>query len=124
MGTHCTGFPSGARADETSGWLGFVRFACGVVADAREVGGEAAVVLHDLAVGEEEGEELVAGHIRGRAGAEAGVGTEAAGDLGLELAAGEGRGGEVNEAEDFVAVDVFGGIHGMSIEDQQGLGET
>ncbi len=81
-----------------------------MIADAGGVGGEAAVVFDEFAAGEEEGEKFVAGHVGGGAGAEADVGAVEAVEGGFEFGAGGGGGGFVDEAEDFVAVDVFGGI--------------
>jgi hypothetical protein len=80
----------------------------GVVADAGGVGGETAVAFDDLAAGEKEVEKLVAGHVGGGAGAEADVGAVEAVEGGFQFAACEGRWGFMDQAEDFVAVDVGG----------------
>ena len=84
--------------------------ALGVVADTRRVGGEAALVFDQLAAGEQETQYLLARHVGCGARAEAGLGTVAAGKLGFEFRTRGRRGGFVNEAEDFVAVNVFNGI--------------
>ncbi len=93
-----------------------------MIAGTGGVGGEAAVVFDEFAAGEEEFEELVAGHVGGRAGAEADVGAVEAVEGGFEFGAGGGCGGFVDEAEDFVAVDVFGGIgiHGEQYAPRRG----